>query len=331
MNIAINGFGRIGKLVFRHMFELGVQIVAINDLSSPKMLAYLLKYDTSQGTFKRDVQYNENSIIVDGKSIRVYAERDPAKIPWSTHNVDIVIECTGFFTEYEKAIVHVYSGGAKRVIISAPTASPNVKTIVYNVNHTILDGSETVISGASCTTNCLAPVAKLLDEKIGIEAGFMTTIHAYTNDQNVLDSAHPKGDLRRSRTCASNIIPNSTGAAKAIDLVLPNLKGKMAGTAQRVPTITGSLIELTAVLSRHTTVVELNQIMSASVNESFGYTNDQIVSSDVVGTNYGALFDATQTQVLPGMIPFVKVVAWYDNEMSYVSQLVRTVVYWSKL
>jgi glyceraldehyde 3-phosphate dehydrogenase len=331
VKVAINGFGRIGRLVYRQIFNMeGIDIVAINDLTSPQVLAHLLKYDTAQGRFEEQVTATENSIIVNGTEVKIYAQRDPAQIPWGAHEVDVVLECTGFFTDKDKAAAHI-TAGAKKVVISAP-ATGDLKTIVFNTNHTILDGSETVISCASCTTNCLAPMAKVLEDQFGIVAGFMTTVHAYTNDQNTQDAPHPKGDLRRARAAAQNIVPNSTGAAKAIGLVLPSLKGKLDGTAQRVPTLTGSLTELTTVLAKKTTVEELNAAMKAAANESFGYTEDEIVSSDVIGTHFGSLFDGTQTKVLTvGDQQMVKTVSWYDNEMSYVSQLVRTVKYFAQL
>jgi glyceraldehyde 3-phosphate dehydrogenase len=331
VKVAINGFGRIGRLVFRQIYNMeGIDVVAINDLTSPKVLAHLLKYDTAQGRFEQDVNATENSIVVNGEEIKIYAQKDPAQIPWSEHQVDVVLECTGFFTDKAKAEAHL-TAGAKKVVISAP-ATGDLKTIVFNVNHEILDGSETVISCASCTTNCLAPMAKVLDDTYGIVAGLMTTIHAYTNDQNTQDAPHPKGDLRRARAAAQNIVPNSTGAAKAIGLVLPGLKGKLDGTAQRVPTLTGSLTELTVILGKKTTKEEINAAMKAASNESYGYTEDEIVSSDIIGMSYGSLFDATQTKVLSvGDTQMVKTVSWYDNEMSYVSQLVRTVHYFAKL
>ncbi|HZG00583.1 MAG TPA: type I glyceraldehyde-3-phosphate dehydrogenase [Chitinophagales bacterium] len=331
VKVAINGFGRIGRLVFRQIYDMkGIDVVAINDLTSPKVLAHLLKYDTAQGRFNQDVKATENSITVNGEEIKIYAEKNPAQIPWGSHDVDVVLECTGFFTDKEKAEAHL-TAGAKRVVISAP-ATGDLKTIVFNVNHEILDGSETVISCASCTTNCLAPMAKVLNDKFGIVTGIMTTIHAYTNDQNTQDSPHPKGDLRRARAAAQNIVPNSTGAAKAIGLVLPELKGKLDGTAQRVPTITGSLTELVTVLNKKVTVEDVNAAMKGASNESFGYTEDEIVSSDVIGITYGSWFDGTQTKVITnGETQLVKTVSWYDNEMSYVSQLVRTVEYFAKL
>jgi len=331
VKVAINGFGRIGRLVYRQIYKMeGIDVVAINDLTSPKVLAHLLKYDSAQGRFGVEVKSNEDSIVVNDEIIKIYAQKDPAQIPWKDHDVDVVLECTGFFTDKAKAESHL-KAGAKRVVISAP-ATGDLKTIVFNVNHNLLDGSETVISCASCTTNCLAPMAQVLDEKFGIVNAFMTTIHAYTNDQNTQDAPHPKGDLRRARAAAQNIVPNTTGAAKAIGLVLPNLKGKMDGNAQRVPTLTGSLTELTSILAKKVTVEEIHAAMKAASNESFGYTEDEIVSSDIIGTNYGSLFDSTQTKVQTvGDSQLVKTVSWYDNEMSYVSQLVRTVKYFAGL
>jgi glyceraldehyde 3-phosphate dehydrogenase len=331
VKVAINGFGRIGRLVFRQIYNMeGIDVVAINDLTSPKVLGHLLKYDSAQGRFDADVTAGENSISVNGDEVTIYAQKDPAQIPWGKHEVDVVLECTGFFTDKAKAEAHI-TAGAKRVVISAP-ATGELKTVVFNVNHEILDGSETVISCASCTTNCLAPMAKVLDEKFGIVAGLMTTVHAYTNDQNTLDAPHAKGDLRRARAAAGNIVPNSTGAAKAIGLVLPSLKGKLDGSAQRVPTITGSLTELTVSLGKKTSIEEINTAMKAAANESFGYTEDEIVSSDIIGISYGSLFDATQTKVITvGDTQMVRTVSWYDNEMSYVSQLVRTVKHFAGL
>jgi glyceraldehyde 3-phosphate dehydrogenase len=331
IKVAINGFGRIGRLVFRQIYNMeGIDIVAINDLTSPKVLAHLLKYDTAHGRFDGQVESTDNSIIVNGDSINIYAQKDPAQIPWGSHNVDVVLECTGFFADADKASAHI-TAGAKKVVISAP-ATGELKTIVFNVNHQILDGSETIISCASCTTNCLAPMAQVLEEQFGIVNGMMTTVHAYTNDQNTQDAPHPKGDLRRARAAAQNIVPNSTGAAKAIGLVLPSLKGKLDGSAQRVPTLTGSLTEVTAILSKKVTVDEINAAMKAASNESFGYTEDEIVSSDIIGTSYGSLFDGTQTRIQNvGDTQLVRTVSWYDNEMSYVSQLVRTVKYFAGL
>jgi glyceraldehyde 3-phosphate dehydrogenase len=331
VKVAINGFGRIGRLVFRQIYNMkGIDVVAINDLTSPKVLAHLLKYDSAQGRFEGEVTSSENAIKVNGEEIKIYAQKDPAQIPWGSHDVDVVIESTGFFTDKTKAEAHI-KAGAKRVVISAP-ATGDLKTIVFGVNHNILDGSETIISCASCTTNCLAPMAKVLNDSFGIVVGLMTTIHAYTNDQNTLDAPHPKGDLRRARAAAANIVPNSTGAAKAIGLVLPELKGKLDGGAQRVPVITGSLTELSCILNKKTTIEEVNAAMKAASNESFGYNEDEIVSTDIIGTHYGSLFDATQTKVITsGDTQLVKTVSWYDNEMSYTSQLVRTVHYFAGL
>ena len=331
VKVAINGFGRIGRLVFRQIYNMkGIDVVAINDLTSPKVLAHLLKYDSAQGRFDAQVEATESSIKVNGEEVKIYAQKNPADIPWGSHGVDVVLECTGFFADKDKAAAHIVAG-AKKVVISAP-ATGDVKTIVFNVNHLTLDGSETVISGASCTTNCLAPMAQVLEEKFGVVNGLMTTIHAFTNDQNTQDAPHPKGDLRRARAASQNIVPNSTGAAKAIGLVIPSLKGKLDGSAQRVPTITGSLTEVTVVLAKKVTVDEVNAAMKAAANESFGYTTDEIVSTDIIGTTFGSLFDATQTRVQTvGDTQLVRVVSWYDNEASYVAQLVRTVNYFAGL
>jgi glyceraldehyde 3-phosphate dehydrogenase len=331
VKVAINGFGRIGRLVFRQIYNMqGIDIVAINDLTSPAVLAHLLKYDSAQGRFGQKVTAGENSIFVNGHEIKIYAQKDPAQIPWGSHDVDVVIESTGFFTDKDKAQAHI-TAGAKRVVISAP-ATGDLKTVVFNVNHAILDGSETIISCASCTTNCLAPMAKTLNDNFGIASGIMSTIHAYTNDQNTLDAPHPKNDLRRARAAAANIVPNSTGAAKAIGLVLPELKGKLDGGAQRVPVITGSVTELYSILNKTVTAEEVNAVMKAASNESFGYNEDEIVSSDIIGITFGSLFDATQTKVQTvGDKQLVKTVSWYDNEMSYVSQLVRTVKHFAGL
>jgi glyceraldehyde 3-phosphate dehydrogenase len=331
VRVAINGFGRIGRLVYRQIYKMdGIDVVAVNDLTSPKVLAHLLKYDSAQGRFDADVKATENSIIVNSDEVKIYTQKDPSQIPWGSHQVDVVLECTGFFADKTKSEAHI-TAGAKKVVISAP-ATGDLKTVVFNVNHNILDGSETVISCASCTTNCLAPMAQVLEEKFGIVNGLMTTVHAYTNDQNTQDSPHAKGDLRRARAAAQNIVPNSTGAAKAIGLVIPSLKGKLDGSAQREPTLTGSLTEVTAMLNKKTTVAEINAEMKAASNESFGYTEDEIVSSDIIGTSFGSLFDATQTKVQNvGDTQLVRTVSWYDNEMSYVSQLVRTLHYFAKL
>ena len=331
VKVAINGFGRIGRLVFRQIYNMqGIDGVAINDLTSPAVLAHLLKYDSAQGRFDQEVTSTENSIIVNGHEVKIYAQKDPAQIPWGSHSVDVVIESTGFFTDKAKAEAHI-TAGAKKVVISAP-ATGDLKTVVFNVNHGILDGTETIISCASCTTNCLAPMAKVLNDKFGIITGMMSTIHAYTNDQNTLDAPHPKGDLRRARAAAANIVPNSTGAAKAIGLVLPELKGKLDGGAQRVPVITGSVTELYSILEKDVTAEEVNAAMKEASNESFGYNVDEIVSSDVIGITFGSLFDSTQTKVQKvGDKQLVKTVSWYDNEMSYVSQLVRTVSHFAGL
>ena len=331
VKVAINGFGRIGRLVFRQIHNMeGIEVVAINDLTNPATLAHLLKYDSAQGRFNEKVTSSDNAINVNGREIKIYAQKDPAQIPWGSHDVDVVIESTGFFADADKAQAHI-TAGAKRVVISAP-ATGDLKTVVFNVNHTILNGSETIISCASCTTNCLAPMAKALNDKYGIITGIMSTIHAYTNDQNTLDAPHPKNDLRRARAAAANIVPNSTGAAKAIGLVLPELKGKLDGGAQRVPVITGSVTELYTILEKTATAEEINATMKAASNESFGYNEDEIVSSDVIGITYGSLFDATQTKVQTiGDKQLVKTVSWYDNEMSYVSQLVRTVNHFAGL
>lgn len=320
--VAINGFGRIGRLAFRLMFDSPeFEIVALNDLTSAKALANLLKYDSAQGRYKSDsITAGESSITVDGKEIKIYSERDPEALPWGELNVDVVIESTGFFRTKELAEKHI-TAGAKRVLISAP-AKGDMKTVVYNVNDNILDGSETVLSGASCTTNCLAPIAKVLNDEFGLVKGLMTTIHAYTNDQVTLDGPH--SDLRRGRAAAANIVPTTTGAAVAVGLVLPELKGKLDGGAMRVPTITGSLVDLTVELGKEVTVEEINAAMKAASNETLGYTEDPIVSTDVIGIEFGTLFDAGCTKVLEvDGKQMVKVVMWYDNEMSYTAQMVR--------
>jgi glyceraldehyde 3-phosphate dehydrogenase len=324
VKVAINGFGRIGRLALRLMVgNPEFDVVAINDLTDAHMLAHLFKYDSAQGRFDGTIEVKEDAFVVNGKEIKTFAKANPEELPWGELGVDVVLECTGFFTKKEKAEAHI-KAGAKKVVISAP-ATGDLKTVVYNVNHDILDGTETVISGASCTTNCLAPMAKVLEDNFGIVEGLMTTIHAYTNDQNTLDGPHRKGDLRRARAAASNIVPNTTGAAKAIGLVIPSLKGKLDGAAQRVPVITGSITELVSVLAKPVTVEEINAAMKAASNESFGYTEEELVSSDIIGINYGSLFDATQTRVMTvGDKQLVKTVAWYDNEMSYTSQLIRT-------
>ena len=324
VKVAINGFGRIGRLALRLMIENPeFDVVAINDLTDAHMLAHLFKYDSAQGRFNGTIEVKENAFLVNGKEIKVFAQADPANLPWGELGVDVVLECTGFFTKKEKAEEHI-AAGAKKVVISAP-ATGDLKTIVYNVNDNILDGTETVISGASCTTNCLAPMAKALQDNFGIVEGLMTTIHAYTNDQNTLDGPHRKGDLRWARAAAANITPNTTGAAKAIGLVIPELKGKLDGAAQRVPVITGSITELVTVLAKPVTVEEVNAAMKAASTESFGHTEEELESSDIIGFNYESLFDATQTKVMTvGDKQLVKTVAWYDNEMSYTSQLIRT-------
>ncbi len=335
VKVAINGFGRIGRLAFRQMFGAeGYEVVAINDLTSPKMLAHLLKYDSSQGKYALadTVSATDDSIIVDGKEIKIYAKADAAELPWGELGVDVVLECTGFYCSKEKASAHV-KAGARKVVISAP-AGNDLPTIVYNVNHDTLTAEDTVISAASCTTNCLAPMAKALNDFAEIQSGIMCTIHAYTGDQMTLDGPQRKGDLRRSRAAAVNIVPNSTGAAKAIGLVIPELNGKLIGSAQRVPTPTGSTTILTAVVKgKDVTVDAINAAMKAAATESFGYNTDEIVSSDIVGMRYGSLFDATQTMVLPigEDLYEVQVVSWYDNENSYTSQMVRTIKYFSEL
>ena len=334
VKVAINGFGRIGRLAFRQMFGAeGYEVVAINDLTSPKMLAHLLKYDSSQGKYALadKVESTEDSIIVDGKEIKIYAMAKAEELPWGEIGVDVVLECTGFYTSKEKASAHV-KAGARKVVISAP-AGNDLPTIVYNVNHDTLKAEDTVISAASCTTNCLAPMAKALNDLAPIKSGIMCTIHAYTGDQMTLDGPQRKGDLRRSRAAAVNIVPNSTGAAKAIGLVIPELNGKLIGAAQRVPTPTGSTTILTAVVDGTVTVDEINAAMKAAATESFGYNTDEIVSSDIVGIRYGSLFDATQTMAcqLDNETTEVQVVSWYDNENSYTSQMVRTIKYFSEL
>ncbi len=340
VKVAINGFGRIGRLAFRQMFDAeGYEVVAINDLTSPEMLAHLLKYDTAQGSFlgyigegKHTVEATENSIIVDGKEIRIYAEKNAADCPWGALDVDVVLECTGFYTSKEKSMAHI-NAGAKKVVISAP-AGNDLPTIVYNVNEKTLSKDDNIISAASCTTNCLAPMAKALNDYAPIQSGIMSTIHAYTGDQMILDGPQRKGDKRRSRAGAQNIVPNSTGAAKAIGLVIPELNGKLIGSAQRVPTPTGSTTILVAVVKgKDVTKEGINAAMKAAANESFGYNSDEIVSSDVIGMRYGSLFDATQTMVskVDDDTYQVQVVSWYDNENSYTSQMVRTIKYFAEL
>lgn len=330
VKVAINGFGRIGRLALRRILEVeGIDVVAVNDLTPANMLVHLFKYDSTQGRFNGSVELKNDAMLINGKEIKVFSKPKPEELPWGELGIDVVLECTGFFTSKAKAEAHVRAG-ARKVVISAP-GGDDVKTVVFNVNQDILDGTETVISGASCTTNCLAPMANVLQKQFGIVEGFMTTIHAYTGDQNTLDAPHAKGDFRRARAAAINIVPNSTGAAKAIGLVIPQLKGKLDGAAQRVPVATGSLTELVCVLEKNVTKEEINAAMKAAANESFGYTEEELVSSDIVGMTFGSLFDATQTRVLTvGDKQLVKTVAWYDNEMSYASQLIRTLKYFAE-
>jgi len=334
VKVAINGFGRIGRLAFRQMFGAeGYEIVAINDLTSPAMLAHLLKFDSAQGRYDgHTVEAKESSIVVDGKEIIIYAEKNAADLPWKKHDVDVVLECTGFYTSKEKSQAHI-DAGAKKVVISAP-AGNDLPTIVYSVNEKTLKTTDTIISAASCTTNCLAPMAKALNEYAPIQSGIMTTVHAYTGDQMVLDGPHRKGDLRRARAAAMNIVPNSTGAAKAIGLVIPELNGKLIGSAQRVPVCTGSTTILVAVVKGENVTKEgINAAMKAAASESYGYNEDEIVSSDVIGIRFGSLFDATQTMVtnMGDGLYQVQVVSWYDNENSYTSQMVRTIKYFAEL
>ena len=340
VRVAINGFGRIGRLAFRQMFGAeGYDVVAINDLTSPAMLAHLLKYDTAQGSYlgylgenKHTVEATADSIVVDGKEIKIYACKDAKDCPWGEIGVDVVLECTGFYCSKEKSMAHVQAG-AKKVVISAP-AGNDLKTIVFNVNNDTLTADDQIISAASCTTNCLAPMAKALNDFAPIQSGIMTTVHAYTGDQMILDGPHRKGDLRRARAGAQNIVPNSTGAAKAIGLVIPELNGKLIGSAQRVPTCTGSTTILVAVVKgKDVTVAGINEAMKAAANESFGYNEEAIVSSDVIGMRFGSLFDATQTMVakVDEDTYQVQVVSWYDNENSYTSQMVRTIKYFAEL
>ena len=330
VKVAINGFGRIGRLALRQILKTdGIEVVAVNDLTPTDMLVHLFKYDTTQGRFNGTIEQKEEAFLVNGKEIKVFAKPNPEELPWKALGVDVVLECTGFFTSKDKAEAHIRAG-ARKVVISAP-AGNDMKTVVFNVNHHVLDGSETVISAASCTTNCLAPMAAVLQKQFGVVQGLMTTIHAYTGDQNTLDAPHRKGDKRRARAAACNIVPNSTGAAKAIGLVIPELNGKLDGSAQRVPVATGSLTELVCVLEKNVSKEEVNAAMKAAANESFGYTEDEIVSSDVIGIEFGSLFDATQTRVQTvGDKQLVKTVAWYDNEMSYTCQLVRTLKYFAE-
>ncbi len=334
VKVAINGFGRIGRLAFRQMFGApGYEIVAINDLTDPKMLAHLLKYDSAQGRYAKadTVVAKEASIVVDGKEIQIYSEKNAADLPWGKIGVDVVLECTGFYCSKDKAQAHI-NAGAKKVVISAP-AGNDLPTVVFSVNEKTLKKEDTIISAASCTTNCLAPMADTLNKLAPIVKGYMTTIHAYTGDQMVLDGPHRKGDLRRARAAAVNIVPNSTGAAKAIGLVIPELAGKLDGAAQRVPVCTGSTTELIAIVDGKVTADDVNAAMKAAASASFGYNEDEIVSSDVIGITYGSLFDATQTKVMdmPNGQTLVKVVSWYDNENSYTSQMVRTIKYFAEL
>ena len=333
VKVAINGFGRIGRLAFRQMFGAeGYEIVAINDLTDSKMLAHLLKYDSAQGRYLgHEVEAKEGAIVVDGKEIKIYAQKNPADLPWGDLKVDVVLECTGFFASKSKAQAHI-DAGAKKVVISAP-AGDDLPTVVFSVNENILKASDTIISAASCTTNCLAPMADTLNKLVPIDKGYMLTIHAYTGDQMTLDGPHPKGDLRRARAAAVNIVPNSTGAAKAIGLVVPELNGKLDGAAQRVPVPTGSSTILTAVVNGKVTKDEVNAAMKAAKSASFGYTEDELVSSDIIGITEGSLFDATQTKImdLGDGKSLVKVVSWYDNENSYTSQMVRTIKYFAEL
>ena len=335
VKVAINGFGRIGRLAFRQMFGAeGYEIVAINDLTSPKMLAHLLKYDSAQGRYEKaeTVEAGEDSITVDGKTIKIYSEKDAANLPWGEIGVDVVLECTGFYTSKDKAQAHI-DAGAKKVVISAP-AGKDLPTIVYGVNQNVLTPEDKIISAASCTTNCLAPMAKALNDYAPIQSGIMTTVHAYTGDQMVLDGPHRKGDLRRARAAAVNIVPNTTGAAKAIGLVIPELNGKLIGSAQRVPVPTGSTTILVAVVKgENITEESINAAMKAQSSESFGYTDEYLVSSDVIGMRYGSLFDSTQTMVteIGDGLYQVQVVSWYDNENSYTSQMVRTIKYFAEL
>ena len=333
VKVAINGFGRIGRLAFRQMFGAeGYEIVAINDLTNPAMLAHLLKYDSSQGKYQGTVEAKEDAIVVDGKEIKIYAEPEAKNLPWGQLDVDVVLECTGFYVKKEKAQQHI-DAGAKKVVISAP-AGNDLKTIVFSVNQDTLTAEDKIISAASCTTNCLAPMAYTLNKYAAIQSGIMTTVHAYTGDQMVLDGPHRKGDFRRARAAAVNIVPNSTGAAKAIGLVIPELKGKLIGSAQRVPVPTGSTTILVAVVKGDNVTVEgINAAMKAAASDSFGYTEEPLVSSDIVGITYGSLFDATQTMVteIGDGLYQVQVVSWYDNENSYTSQMVRTIKYFAEL
>lgn len=332
MKVAINGFGRIGRLSFRRLMDYpDVEVVAINDLTDNGMLAHLLKFDTMHGRFNKKVEFTDDEFIVDGRKIQTFAEPDPSRLPWGKLGVDVVLECTGFFTDTAKAKAHI-DAGAKKVLISAPAKGDDVKIIVYNVNHQTLDGSEKFVSGASCTTNCLAPMAKVMNDSFGIKYALMSTIHAFTGDQMTQDGPHRKGDKRRARAASLNIVPTTTGAAKAIGKVIPELNGKLDGSALRAPVGTGSITELYSILDKKTTIDEVNAAMKKAANESFGYNEEEIVSSDIIGMEYGSLFDATLTKILDTPAgQMVKTVSWYDNEMSYVSQLVRTLIYMGKI
>ena len=332
IKVAINGFGRIGRLAFRLLLEEeNVEVKMINDLTDSKMLAHLLKYDTSEGILNKNISYNEKGIIVDNKLIDVYNKQDPTNLPYKEYDIDIVLECTGLFTTYEKAVNHI-KAGAKKVIISAPSKDENIKTIVYNVNHENLNKNDNIISCASCTTNCLAPVLKLINDNYKINIGYMNTIHAYTNDQNLLDLPHKKGDLRRARAAASNIVPTSTGAASAIGKVITELDGRIDGSAYRVPVVSGSIIELTLELEKRVTEEEINELFKKNINETLGYNDEEIVSSDIIGIKQGSLFDSTLTKVITTEDKqLVKVSSWYDNEMSYTAQMIRTLKYLGEL
>jgi glyceraldehyde 3-phosphate dehydrogenase len=331
IKVAINGFGRIGRMTFRKLFGNNeVQVVALNDLSSPEMLAYLLKYDSVHGVFPHTLSSTDKSLTVNGREVAVYAERNPENLPWKELDIDVVLECTGIFESKDKAALHL-KAGAKKVIVSAPS-DKEVKTIVYNVNHELLNKEDVLISAASCTTNCLAPMAKVLNDQFGIVTGQMNTIHAYTNSQPLMDTPDPKNGFRKSRAAADSIIPYTTGAAKAIGLVIPELNGKLDGASQRVPVHSGSVVELYTLLSKTTTEKEINEVMKAAANESYGYNEDPIVSQDIVGMSYGSLFDATQTKITGiGNQQLLKTVSWYDNEMSFVSQLTRLLIYFGNI
>ena len=331
IRVAINGFGRIGRLAFRKMInDKDIEVVAINDLTDSKMLSYLLKYDTAEGIFSQNIKYDENSIVVDNKVVKVFKESDPINLPWKELNIDIVLECTGVFKTKDLAIKHI-NAGAKKVIISAPS-SDDVKTIVYNVNHKEISKDDLIISASSCTTNALAPVCKLLEDNYGIEIGYMNTIHAYTNDQNLLDLPHKKGNLRRSRSAPNNIVPSSTGAASSIGKVIKSLDNKLQGGSFRVPVLTGSVVELTCELSKKVTKEEINELFKNNQNETMCFIVDEIVSSDIIGSSYGSIFDGTLTSVIDlNGKQLIKVSAWYDNEMGYTMQMIRTIKYWGNL